>query len=96
VFPDEGYIADLHKSWSMSGLRETVLSGNPEYQALKKNLPYDRTLLKKALNTHTMFYGIGEGFNFHYAWGAAFDWWKIQKGNAARKVDQKAVDEITC
>lgn len=94
VFPDEGYIADLHKSWSMSGLRETVMSGNPEYQALKKNLPYDRTLLKKALNTHTMFYGIGEGFNFHYAWGAAFDWWKIQKGNAARKVDQKAVDEI--
>lgn len=94
VFPDEGYIADLHKSWSMSGLRETVMSGNPEYQALKKNLPYDRTLLKKALDTHTMFYGIGEGFNFRYAWGAAFDWWKMQKGNAARKVDQKAVDEI--
>ena len=94
IFPNEGYIADLHKSWGMSGLRETVISGNPEYAALKKNLPYDRTLLKKALNTHTMFYGIGEGFNYRYAWGAAFDWWKLQKGNGARKIDQGAVDEI--
>jgi hypothetical protein len=46
------------------------------------------------MNTHTIFYEVGEGFNFRYAWGAAFDWWKGQKGNAARKIDQSAVDEI--
>ena len=94
MFPNEGYINDLHKSWSMSGLRETVLAGNPEYAALRTNLPYNPTLLGKFMNTHTIFYEVGEGFNFRYAWGAAFDWWKGQKGNSARKIDQSAVDEI--
>lgn len=94
VFPDEGYINDLHKSWGMSGLRETVLSGNPEYGALRSDLPYDRTLLRKAIDTHTIFYELGEGFNYRYAWGAAFDWWRGQKGNAARKIDKTSVDEI--
>lgn len=88
------WLGDLHKSWTMSGLRESILSGNPEYAALAKGLPYDRTLLQKALNTHTIFYKTGESFNYRYAWTAAFDWWKQKPGNRTRAITQDAVNEI--
>ena len=87
-------LGDLHKSWTMSGLRESIISNNPEYEALSKGLPYDRTLLQKVLSSSTVWYKSGNLAYSRYSWAAAFDWWKRQPGNARRVIDTKSVDEI--
>ncbi len=89
---DKGFDVDGYEAWSKSGLRESIIKSNLDYNSLFTDMPYDAGLLNKILANSTFFHKSGELVSARVAFATAFNVWR--ETNKGAEVTNDALKAI--
>jgi hypothetical protein len=88
----KGVDTDGYRLWHQSGIKESITSGNVDYQGLWANLPYDAGTVRKVMANDTFFFKSGELVNARISFATAYDRWKSL--NKGKTPDTAALQDI--
>lgn len=88
----QGFDVDGYEAWTKSGLKESILKSNLDYNSIFTDLPYDAGILNKVLSNSTFFHKSGELVSARVAFATAFNYWR--EANKGKEVTDEALKTI--
>lgn len=89
-----GFDVDGYDAWDRSGLRESILKSNLDYNSIFTDMPYDAGVLNKILANSTFFHKTGELVSARVAFATAYNYWRAKPGNANKLIGLEDRKEI--
>ena len=96
-------VSELQQGWIRSGLRESVVNSNGDFQAMAQGYPADQSLVGRLFSEGVRGvsdaglypFKMGELFNRRFAYAASYHAWKGNPANALRNaLDDDSLKEI--
>lgn len=88
----KGFDLDGYEAWDRSGLRESILKSNLDYNSVFTDMPYDAGVLNKILSNSSFFHKSGELVSARVAFATAYNYWRAT--NKSGEVTNEALKAI--
>lgn len=89
---DLGALGEAYLAWDRTGMRESVLATNADFNNISKGLPYDAGMFRRVMNNHTFFFKSGELDNMRLSFITSYQKWRAENPDAI--LDAAATDKI--